>query len=96
MGVYRLAYGLFFVDECNLTSDCTLDRICKDSVCVNPCSECGSNTFCNVRHKVGSDKDNKTTDGNPDYSIECSCKDGYAGDPWSNCVKLGALNGNFT
>lgn len=61
--------------ECVINTDCSNDKACINSKCINPCSgSCGINTHCRVVNHVPM----------------CTCIDGYEGDPFSQCnPKLG-------
>lgn len=57
--------------ECISTSDCQLDRSCINKRCIDPCpGTCGNNALCRV---VG-------------HSPICSCRTGFTGDPFVQCV----------
>lgn len=58
--------------ECTSNSDCPLDKSCINQHCANPCtSVCGYNALC---HCVN-------------HNPICSCKPGYSGDPFINCIE---------
>lgn len=58
--------------ECILNSDCDQNMSCQSHKCVNPClqSTCGINSDCRT---IG-------------HKPVCSCRQGYTGDPFTNCV----------
>lgn len=59
--------------QCYSNSDCSSDRQCINSLCLNPCiaaNVCGINTLCHV------DKH---------YPV-CRCPDNYLGDPMTECI----------
>lgn len=59
--------------ECTSSSECPLDKVCEKLKCVTPCpTACGLNTDCRVIK----------------HSPICTCRQGYTGDPLSNCYKL--------
>lgn len=56
--------------ECTTNADCSRDRACLRSKCVNPCiGICGQSALCEVVNHIPI----------------CSCPSGYTGDPFSNC-----------
>lgn len=56
--------------ECSTNADCSLDKACLRSKCVNPCSGiCAQNALCEVVNHIP----------------VCSCPNGYTGDPFTNC-----------
>lgn len=56
--------------ECSTNADCSRDRACLRSKCVNPCpGTCGQNALCEVVNHIPI----------------CSCPTGYTGDPFTNC-----------
>lgn len=59
--------------ECVANFECTLDKICENLKCIDPCPRgCGINTDCRViKH-------------NP----ICACKEGFTGDPFSICREV--------
>lgn len=59
--------------ECYTNSECTRDKQCINSLCVNPCvagDPCGRNSLCHV--------DN--------HNPICKCPIGYIGDPITKCI----------
>lgn len=61
--------------ECNDNNDCSTEKICIDSSCLNPCTltnACGTNADCIATNHIGL----------------CNCKAGYTGDPQLGCVTL--------
>lgn len=59
--------------ECILNSDCALEKACLNRRCVDPCgsaSLCGLNALCQVK----------------DHSAACVCPEGFAGDPYTQCI----------
>jgi hypothetical protein len=58
--------------ECLVRTECPLDKTCVNSKCVDPCKDaCGSNANCQV----------------VDHTPTCSCKNGYRGDAFVECIK---------
>ncbi|KAI4480699.1 hypothetical protein M0802_014155, partial [Mischocyttarus mexicanus] len=56
--------------ECVLNSDCTQNKVCVNSKCIDPCpGTCGSNANCNVVNHIAT----------------CSCLPSYTGDPYRYC-----------
>lgn len=56
--------------ECMVNSDCTRDKACKNSKCIDPClGTCGENAICRVVN----------------HSPICTCSSGYYGDPFERC-----------
>lgn len=56
--------------ECSTNADCSRDRACLRSKCVDPCpGTCGQNALCEVINHIPI----------------CSCPTGYTGDPFTNC-----------
>lgn len=60
--------------ECVLNSDCSQNKLCKNHICIDPCTQatCGLDSEC------------KTIGHRP----ICSCRQGYTGDPFINCVPV--------
>ncbi|XP_054257009.1 rh5-interacting protein-like [Macrosteles quadrilineatus] len=60
------------IPECQTHSHCPEDRSCRLQKCVDPCEDgvCGNNTECHVKNH---------------YPV-CSCKVGYKGDAFNECV----------
>lgn len=57
--------------ECTLSSECPLDKACKNMKCINPCiGLCGKHAICKVVN----------------HSPYCSCPEGYQGDPFRACL----------
>lgn len=59
--------------ECYTNSECSDDKRCINSLCVNPCvvkDPCGRNALCHANN----------------HSPVCRCPANYIGDPRSNCV----------
>ncbi|XP_054269908.1 prolow-density lipoprotein receptor-related protein 1-like isoform X3 [Macrosteles quadrilineatus] len=61
-----------WIPECQTHSHCPEDRSCRLQKCVDPCEDgvCGNNTECHVKNH---------------YPV-CSCKVGYIGDAYNECV----------
>ncbi|XP_054257019.1 teneurin-4-like isoform X1 [Macrosteles quadrilineatus] len=61
-----------WIPECQTHSHCPEDRSCRLQKCVDPCQDgvCGNNTECHVKNH---------------YPV-CSCKVGYIGDAYNECV----------
>lgn len=56
--------------ECTVSSDCSVNRACKNRKCVDPCPGiCGINARCEVIN----------------HSPICSCNQGFTGDPFVTC-----------
>ena len=56
--------------ECNVHSDCSINKACKDYHCIDPCPGlCGVNAQCRVINHIPT----------------CTCEEGYVGDPFSSC-----------
>lgn len=56
--------------ECTTSSECAMDKVCENQKCISPCPKvCGVNTICRVIK----------------HSPICTCKQGYTGDPFTNC-----------
>lgn len=65
--------------ECVINSDCPINKACLDRHCRDPCSIgnlCGINAVCQVR----------------DHTAACVCKEGYRGDPFSQCILTPTIN----
>lgn len=59
--------------ECEINSDCNVDRACVRNKCIDPCAgACGTNSICRVKNHV------------PD----CSCPHGLTGDPFRHCTEI--------
>lgn len=61
--------------ECEDSADCTTEKACINSHCVDPCTlpnACGQKALCTSQNHVGF----------------CSCEPGYTGDPQLGCVQL--------
>lgn len=61
------------VPECYTNSDCTYDKRCKNSFCVNPCVQdkpCAIGAFCSVNN----------------HQPICVCPAGYEGNPRVECL----------
>lgn len=59
--------------ECYANSECSDDKRCINSLCVNPCvvkDPCGKNALCHANN----------------HNPVCRCPANYIGDPRSNCV----------
>lgn len=67
-------FTFFIAVGCRRDSDCTFDKACVNSRCVNPCDvqdRCGRNADCRpIVHRP-----------------HCSCKPGFEGDPYDYCKK---------
>lgn len=56
--------------ECSTNAECSRDKACLRSKCVNPCiGTCGQSALCEVVNHLP----------------VCSCSVGYTGDPFTNC-----------
>lgn len=57
--------------ECVINSDCKMNFVCRNSLCINPCAEsvCGLNANCRVVNRAPI----------------CTCLPGYSGDPFNIC-----------
>lgn len=59
--------------ECTVNSECPLSKACISQKCADPCpGTCGVSAICRVLN----------------HSPICSCKEGYTGDPFSNCFLI--------
>lgn len=59
--------------ECVLSSECSLNRACKNKKCVDPCIDtCGVNTICKI----------------VSHSPICACKIDFTGDPFTVCFPM--------
>jgi len=59
--------------ECTVSSDCPVNRACKNRKCADPCPGiCGINARCEVIN----------------HSPICSCNAGFTGDPFVTCFQL--------
>ncbi|XP_054257014.1 uncharacterized protein LOC128982006 isoform X4 [Macrosteles quadrilineatus] len=67
-----------WIPECQTNSHCPDDRSCRLQKCVDPCQDgvCGNNTECHVKNH---------------YPV-CSCKVGYIGDAYNECVPYGSTD----
>ncbi|XP_054268495.1 stabilin-2-like isoform X2 [Macrosteles quadrilineatus] len=65
------------IPECQTNSYCPEDRSCRLQKCVDPCQDgvCGNNTECHVKNH---------------YPV-CSCKVGFIGDAYNECVPYGSI-----
>ena len=62
--------------ECKSDSDCPSQKICMNSLCMNPCNEsmpCANNSMC------------KLLDSNPVKTVICECLAGFEGDALERC-----------
>jgi hypothetical protein len=59
--------------ECVVNSDCSSSQACINEKCKDPCiGACGFNTECRVQNQIPT----------------CSCRAGFTGDPFSQCVEI--------
>ena len=59
--------------ECVTNSDCPANRACANLKCIDPCpGTCGLQARCQVVNHIPT----------------CTCKQGYRGDPFTQCVLI--------
>ena len=64
---------------CTQSSDCSPSQNCVNQLCVDPCpGTCGPRSTCNVVN----------------HAPVCSCRPGYEGDAYRNCLPISAVVGN--
>lgn len=59
--------------ECYNDNECSLDQVCRNTICVNPCRDdkpCAVNAFCSVNY----------------HKAVCKCPAGYEGNPNIECI----------
>lgn len=62
--------------ECTISSECSLDKACKNHHCVDPCpGVCGRNAACHTIY----------------HSPHCSCLPGFTGDAFSGCRTISKI-----
>jgi hypothetical protein len=66
---------------CQRDEECSVTEACQNTKCVNPCTTvnpCADSALCQVIS----------------HRAQCTCPDGYTGDPFRNCYpsKLFAIN----